>query len=284
METVRIIEVGPRDGLQSIAAPVPTETKINLINALSQSGLKSIEVTSFVNPNRVPQLADATEVMGGIQRSEGVRYGVLVPNMHGLNGALAAQADEIAVFIAASEAFSRANLGCDIETSLIRLEPVIEAAKRRGFPVRGYLSCITHCPYDGATEPKQVAGLTRRLLDMGCYEISLGETLGNAFPEDIERVLTNVTRAVPSNQLAGHFHDTKGRGLANVEVALAHGIRTFDSSVAGLGGCPFAPGAAGNVNTRHLAELVHDLGFQTNVDLQKLKAAETIAVPFAKHN
>lgn len=276
---MRIFEVGPRDGLQNIAAPVPTETKIALIDALSQTGLGAIEATSFVNPQRVPQLADAAEVMSGIRRIEHVRYSALVPNQRGLTAALAAEMDEIAVFVSASEGFSRANLGCDIESSFARLEPIVEQAKRLGLPVRGYLSCITHCPHDGPTEPVQVAHLTIRLLAMGCYEVSLGETLGTAFPEQIKRVLAEILQHVPPHQLAAHFHDTQGRGLANVDVALNHGIRTFDSSIAGLGGCPFAPGAAGNVNTRALVEMLHGRGFQTGVNLQKLQAAEALAAP-----
>lgn len=281
MESVRIFEVGPRDGLQNIAAPVPTETKIALIDSLSQTGLGAIEATSFVNPQRVPQLADAAEVMSGIRRIEHVRYSALVPNQRGLTAALAAEVDEIAVFVSASEGFSRANLGCDIESSFARLEPIVEQAKRLGLPVRGYLSCITHCPHDGPTEPVQVAHLTIRLLAMGCYEVSLGDTLGTAFPEQIKRVLAEILHNVPPNQLAGHFHDTQGRGLANVDVALNHGIRTFDSSIAGLGGCPFAPGAAGNVNTRALVEMLHRRGFQTGVNLQKLQTAEALAAPLS---
>ena len=276
-ERVTIFEVGPRDGLQSLKQTVPTSSKIELINALSLNGLHKIEATSFVNPNWVPQLADGSAVMSGICRASDVTYTALVPNLKGLESALDAQCDEVAVFISASEGFSRANLNCSIDESFERLLPVVQRADNEGIPVRGYLSCIVECPFDGDVEPETVTEFTRRLIDLGCYEVSLGDTIGSATPDKIERLLEQVLKSVPASKVAGHFHDTHNFALSNIKTSLDFGMRVFDSSVAGLGGCPYAPGATGNVNTRAVIEMLHGLGFETGVELDALKLSEAIA-------
>ncbi|MGR3463717.1 hydroxymethylglutaryl-CoA lyase [Limimaricola sp.] len=277
-ERAEIVEVGPRDGLQNEKRIIPAETKVALVDRLSACGFARIEVTSFVNPKRVPQMADAAEVLAGIARDSGIRYAALTPNLRGFEAAREARAEEVAIFASASEGFSQANIGCSIAESMDRFAPVMEAAKAAGLPVRGYVSCVTHCPYDGKVAPEAVADVAARLLDIGCYEISLGETLGRALPEDTGAMLDAVLARVPAEKLAGHFHDTSGRALDNVAVCLDRGLRVFDASIGGLGGCPFAPGAAGNVATEALALMLEEHGYETGLDRKRL--AETAA--FAK--
>ena len=270
MNNVRIVEVGPRDGLQNEKQSVPTATKLELIRRLAAAGLRDIEATSFVSPKWVPQMADQAEVMKGLQRGAGVNYPVLTPNLKGFEAAAAAGAEEVAVFAAASEGFSRKNINCSIEESIERFAPVVEAAKTRGIRVRGYLSCVVACPYDGAVPPEQVAQVARRLYDLGCYEVSLGDTIGAGTPDSVKRMLEAVSAHVPVEKLAGHYHDTYGMAVANVYASYAFGLRVFDSSVAGLGGCPYAKGATGNVATEDVVYLLHGLGANTGVDLDAL--------------
>ena len=276
-EHVRLFEVGPRDGLQNEAAFVPTPDKIALIDALSATGLTRIEVTSFVSPKWVPQMADAAEVMTGIRRAPGIRYGVLTPNLTGFERAMQTNPGEIAIFGAASEGFSQANINCSIAESLARFAPVTEAAAARGVPVRGYVSCVTNCPYDGPVPPAKVAEVARALLDMGCYEISLGDTIGAARPESTARMLEAVTAQIAPAQLAGHFHDTGGRALENIALCLDAGLRVFDTAIGGLGGCPYAPGAPGNVATESVARFLRAEGFETGLDLERIEAAARYA-------
>ncbi|HMM53964.1 MAG TPA: hydroxymethylglutaryl-CoA lyase [Candidatus Desulfobacillus sp.] len=267
---VRIVEVGPRDGLQNERQGVPTSVKLELIERLGEAGLKAIEATAFVSPQRVPQMADAAEVMAGLRRRPGVAYPVLVPNLEGYERARAAGALEVAVFAAASEAFSRKNINCSIAESLQRFRPVMAAAGRDGARVRGYVSCVAGCPYQGAVAPAAVADVAARLADMGCYEISLGDTIGVGTPVAIARMLDAVAVKVPVERLAGHFHDTWGMAVANIHASLQAGVATFDASVAGLGGCPYAPGASGNVATEDVAYLMDGLGIATGIDLDRL--------------
>ncbi|WP_424989935.1 hydroxymethylglutaryl-CoA lyase [Fluviibacterium sp. S390] len=269
-DPVTIFEMGPRDGLQNEQASIATADKIALVDLLSDCGLRKIEVTSFVSPKWVPQMADAAQVLAGITRRPGVSYAALTPNLKGFQGALAARADEVAVFASASEGFSRANINCSIAESLERFAPVLAAARADGVPVRGYVSCVTDCPFDGPTDPAQVAHVAKALRDMGCYEISLGDTIGAGTPDTVDAMLRAVTGAVPARHLAGHFHDTKGRALANIEVSLGHGLRVFDAAVGGLGGCPYAPGARGNVATEAVVDLLHGRGHATGIDPDKL--------------
>ena len=275
--SAEIVEVGPRDGIQSLKSPVPLERKVALVDALSAVGFGRIECASFVSPKRVPQMADSGELLGRIERREGVRYLALVPNETGLAGAIAAKADEVAIFASASEGFARANLNASIEESFARMTPVAEAAHEVGLPVRGYVSCVTDCPYEGPVPPPLVAEVVRRLLGLGCYEVSLGETLGRGTEAAVRDMLMAVTEVASPSHLAGHFHDTEGRALGNVAAALEAGIRVFDSSVAGLGGCPFAPGAAGNVATEALAEFLKGEGFETGLDRDALARAREAA-------
>ena len=270
---VKIVEVGPRDGLQNEAQPVSTDVKVALIERLADAGLPVVEATSFVSPKWVPQMADAADVMARIRRRAGVSYPVLVPNLKGLEGALAARAEEVAVFAAASEAFSRRNINCSIDESLDRFAPVCEAALAQGLRVRGYISVVLGCPYQGEVAPSAVAHVARRLSDMGCYEVSLGDTIGVGTAGKTQRMLEVVAREVPVERLAGHFHDTYGQALANILAAMDLGVATFDSSVAGLGGCPYAPGATGNVATEDVLYLLDGLGIETGVDLAKLAEA-----------
>ncbi len=276
-ERVEIVEVGPRDGLQNEARIIPAADKIALVDRLSACGFRRIEVTSFVNPKRVPQMADAAEVLAGIHRDPRVRYAALAPNLRGFEAARDAKAQEVAVFASASEGFSQANIGCSIDESMERFAPVMQAAKAAGLPVRGYVSCVSHCPYDGKIAPEAVADVALRLLEMGCYEISLGETLGRALPEDTDAMLGAVLARLPVEKLAGHFHDTSGRALDNVGLCLDRGLRVFDASIGGLGGCPFAPGAAGNVATEALALMLADRGFETGLDRRRLAEAAAFA-------
>lgn len=274
---VTIFEMGPRDGLQNEKKMIDTADKIRLVDALSGCGFDKIEVTSFVSPKWVPQMADAADVMAGITRNPAVSYAVLTPNMRGLEGAIAAEASEIAVFGSASEGFSQKNINCSIEESLERFKPVVDAAKSAMIPVRGYVSCVTDCPYDGPTPPQQVARVAKALFDMGCYDISLGDTIGAGTPETIDRMLAAVLQEMPAGRLAGHYHDTKGRALENIAVSLDRGLRTFDSSVGGLGGCPYAPGAKGNVATEAVVAMLHDRGYETGIDLDRLLDVATFA-------
>jgi hydroxymethylglutaryl-CoA lyase len=267
---VRIVEVGARDGLQNEAATVPTPVKIELIDRLSDAGLPAVEATAFVSPKWVPQMADNAAVMAGIRQKPGVNYPVLVPNLKGFADAFAAGAREVAVFAAASEAFSQKNTNCSIAESLTRFHPVLEAAKANGIRVRGYVSVVLGCPYEGEVKPAAVAGVAAALYAMGCYEISLGDTIGVGTPGKTRAMLEAVAREVPMDKLAGHFHDTWGQALANVYAAMELGVATFDSSVAGLGGCPYAKGATGNVATEDVLVLMNGLGINTGVDFDKL--------------
>jgi hydroxymethylglutaryl-CoA lyase len=274
---VEIFEVGPRDGLQNEKRAIAVSDKIALVDCLSGAGFRRIEVASFVSPKWVPQMADSAAVLAGIRRVPGVRYAALTPNMKGLEGALAAKADEVAIFGSASEGFSRANINASIAESLERFAPVAAAARAAGLPVRGYVSCVTDCPYDGAVAPQQVAKVAAALLAMGCYEISLGDTIGQATPATIDAMLAAVLDVVPPAQLAGHYHDTAGRALDNIEVSLARGVRVFDAAVGGLGGCPYAPGAAGNVATEAVHARLLALGYETGLDAGILQQAADMA-------
>jgi hydroxymethylglutaryl-CoA lyase len=267
---VRIVEVGPRDGLQNEPKSVPAAAKIELIERLAEAGLRAIEAAAFVSPKWVPQMADAAQVMAGIRRRPGVDYPVLVPNLQGLEAALAADAREVAVFGAASETFSRRNINCSIGESLERFRPVAKAARDRGLRVRGYISCAAGCPYEGEVKPRAVASLATALHEMGCYEISLGDTIGVGTPGKVKKMIEAVAKKVPVGRLAGHYHDTWGQALANIYASLELGVRTFDASVAGLGGCPYAKGATGNVATEDVVYLLDGLGIETGVDLEKL--------------
>ncbi|THW17238.1 pyruvate carboxyltransferase [Aureobasidium pullulans] len=270
---VRIVEVGPRDGLQNIKDVVPTATKIELIRRLAQTGLRTIEATSFVSPKWVPQLSDARDVMESMRSSvvQGdVSYPVLVPNMKGLEAAMALGVQEIGIFLSATDGFSRNNINCSVEESLVRARAVVDKARDQGIRVRGYLSCVVDCPYDGRTSPATVLNMTKKMLDMGCFEISLGDTTGTATPKDVRRLLEILLREIPAVKLAGHFHDSYGQAVANVKEAYQMGIRAFDSSVGGLGGCPYSPGAKGNVATEDVVYLFENMGIDTGVDLTKL--------------
>ncbi len=276
-EFVEIFEMGPRDGLQNEKRHIPTAEKIALVDCLSRAGFKRIEVASFVSPKWVPQMADSADVLAGINRVDGVRYAALTPNMRGFDGALAAKADEIAIFASASEGFSKANINATIAESYDRFAPIVAAAKMADIPVRGYVSCVTDCPYDGPTPPAKVAEVAKHLLDAGCYEISLGDTIGQGTPESMTAMLSAVLDVVPAEMLAGHYHDTAGRALANIEASLALGVRVFDAAVGGLGGCPYAPGAAGNVATERVAAHLKTLGFRTGLDQSVLLEAAAMA-------
>ena len=267
---VRIVEVGPRDGLQNEREIVPTTVKLALIDQLAAAGLKNIEVGAFVSPKWVPQMADSAAVLAGIRRRPGVSYPVLVPNLKGLEAALAAGATEIAVFGAASETFSRRNINCSIAESLDRLHPVVELARQHGVKVRGYVSCALGCPYEGDIAPEKVAEVAGALYAMGCYEISLGDTIGVGTPGKTQRMLEAVTWEVPMDCLAGHYHDTYGQALINIYASLELGMAVFDASIAGLGGCPYAAGASGNVATEDVIYLLNGLGIETGVDLDAL--------------
>ncbi len=267
---VKLVEMGPRDGLQNEPGTVSTDVKVELVNRLSDAGFASIETGSFVSPKWVPQMADAAEVMARIRRKPGVSYPVLVPNMKGLEGALAAKAEEIAVFAAATEAFSKRNTNCSIAESFERFEPVCRTAQDHGLRVRGYVSVVLGCPYEGEVEPEGVAEVSKRLLDLGCYEVSLGDTIGTGTAAKAQRMIETVAKKVPVEKLAGHFHDTYGQALANIVATMEMGVATFDSSVAGLGGCPYAKGATGNVASEDVLYLLDGLGIETGVDMNRL--------------
>jgi hydroxymethylglutaryl-CoA lyase len=270
---VRLVEVGPRDGLQNEQAMVPTDVKVVLIDLLTDAGFAAIEATSFVSPKWVPQMADAADVMARIRRKDGVRYPVLAPNMKGFEAALAAGADEVAVFVAATESFSRRNINCSIAESLARARPIFEAAKASGVRVRGYISCVLGCPYEGEVDPRRVVDVAHALHGMGAYEVSLGDTIGTGTAGKTRALFRLCSLAVPVAALAGHFHDTYGQALANVYAAMLEGVATFDCSVAGLGGCPYAKGATGNVASEDVVYLLEGLGIETGVDMTKLRRA-----------
>lgn len=270
---VRMVEVGPRDGLQNEAQILPAATKVALIERLADAGLSVIEAGSFVSPKWIPQMADTADVLAGLKRKPGVSYPVLVPNMKGFDAALAAGVEEIAVFAAASESFSRRNINCSIAESLERFAPVTAAARQHGMRVRGYISCVVDCPYEGPVAPAAVADVAAKLAALGCYEVSLGDTIGTGTPARVQAMVEAVAAAVPITRLAVHFHDTYGQALANILAALEQGIAVIDSSVAGLGGCPYAKGASGNVASEDVLYMLAGLGIDTGVDLAKLAAA-----------
>jgi hydroxymethylglutaryl-CoA lyase len=270
MNNVKIVEVGPRDGLQNEPGEVPTDMKLELIERLAAAGLASVEATAFVSPKWVPQMADHTEVLERIRRKPGVSYPVLTPNLKGFEAARAAGATEVAIFGAASESFSRRNINCSIAESLDRFRPVAEAAEKNNVKVRGYVYCVLGCPYEGEVSPRQMAEVASALYDMGCYEVSLGDTIGTGTPGKTKAMIEACTGRIPIEKLAGHYHDTYGQALANIYASLEIGVRTFDASVAGLGGCPYAAGASGNVATEDVVYMLHGLGMDTGVDLDQL--------------
>jgi hydroxymethylglutaryl-CoA lyase len=273
-DPIRIVEVGPRDGLQNEARQVPTEVKIRFVDALSECGLHEIEVSSFVSPRWIPQLADAEEVFAGIRRAPGVTYMALVPNQQGLDRATRARVDKVAVFTAASETFSLKNTNATIAETLLRFKPVIA---RASVPVRGYISTAFHCPFEGPVKPEKVLDVAKALLDLGCGELSIGDTIGKATPYEVSRLFDRLQSIAPPDRLAAHFHDTFGQAVENAIAAEALGIRIFDTSAGGIGGCPYAPGAPGNVSTRTLVEAFPG---RTGVDLEKLEAAATAMRPY----
>ncbi len=280
---VRVVEVGPRDGLQNEKAQIPTEAKIRFIDLLSAAGFGIVEATSFVSPKAIPQLADASEVMAGITRHAGVNYPVLVPNQKGMERALAAGARSVAVFTAASETFTRHNINATIAESFENFRLVLEIARREGVPVRGYISTVFGCPYEGAVPPARVLEVAQRLLELGVDDLSLGDTIGVATPNQVVDVVTLLARQMPLEKLGLHFHDTRGTALANVLTGLQLGVTTFDTSAGGLGGCPYAPGAAGNLATEDLLYMLHGLGIETGVNLEKVVEATSFIAAFLGH-
>ena len=274
---VTIVEVGPRDGLQNEPQVLPVETRIRLIERLAAAGLRDIEVGAFVSPRWVPQMANAAQVMAGIKRRPGTVYSVLTPNMRGFEAALLAGADEVAIFASASETFSQKNINCSIAESLERFKPLAEAAHEAGMPLRGYVSCVVECPYEGPIAPAAVSKVTADLLALGCHEVSLGDTLGQGRPETISAMLDAVLDIAAADQLAGHYHDTNGRAAESIEVSLDRGLRVFDSAIGGLGGCPYAPGAKGNVDTLVVQALMERLGYETGLNTAHLAEAAALA-------
>ncbi|WP_298969921.1 hydroxymethylglutaryl-CoA lyase [uncultured Roseobacter sp.] len=272
-----IFEVGPRDGLQNEARDIPVAEKVALIDRLSRAGFRRIEVASFVSPKWVPQMAGSGEVLAAIKRADTIRYAALTPNMRGFEDAKSAGADEIAIFASASEGFSKANINVSIAESIERFKPILEEARHIDLPVRGYVSCVVECPYDGAVAPAAVADVADRLFGMGCYEVSLGDTTGAGTPDSIARMLLAVRDVVPVGRLAGHYHDTHGRAMENIDASLSLGVRVFDAAVGGLGGCPFAPGSAGNVATESVARHLATLGYETGLDLDVIEEAAEMA-------
>ena len=270
---VRIVEVGPRDGLQNESTPIATADKVSLIHQLAGAGICYIESGSFVSPKWVPQMADSSAIFDSITRQPRVTYAALTPNMKGFEAAIAAKADEVAIFAAASESFSQKNINCSIDESIERFIPVLEAAKKAGVNVRGYVSCVVGCPYDGYIAPEKVALVAEKLFKLGCYEISLGDTIGVGTPASVTKMLQAVSARVPKAKLAVHFHDTYGQALTNIYAALQFGITVVDSAIAGLGGCPYAKGASGNVATEDVVYLLDGLGIKTNIDFDKLLQA-----------
>ena len=273
-ETISIFEVGPRDGLQNIKNEIPINKKIELIDILSTTGIEKIECGSFVSAKWVPQMRGTNEIFEEIIRGEGVKYTALTPNLKGFENALHAKVDEVAVFAAASETFSQKNVNCSIDESLARFRDLFKKAREKKVPVRGYVSCIVECPYEGKISPESVLKVASQLLDMGCYEVSLGDTIGKGTPKTIEKLLKVLCSEINQKKLAGHFHDTSDTAIRNVEIGLKYGLSTFDSAVGGLGGCPYAPGAKGNLNTRSLIEAFGINSFSEDLDLDKIKFAE----------
>ena len=271
---INIFEVGPRDGLQNIKNEIPINRKIELINILSATGIKKIECGSFVSAKWVPQMKGTDKIFQEISRKFGVKYTALTPNLKGFENAMDAQVDEIAVFAAASETFSQKNVNCSIEESLERFQDIFKQASEKKMPVRGYVSCIVECPYEGKVSPEKVLKVASLLLDMGCYEVSLGDTIGKGTPKTIEELLKVLCTELNEDKLAGHFHDTSDMAIRNVEMGLKYGIKTFDSAIGGLGGCPYAPGAKGNLNTHSLINAFGIKNFSENIDLDKIKFAE----------
>lgn len=269
-DQVLIFEMGPRDGLQNEKQFVETADKVKLINDLVDCGFRKIEVASFVSPKWVPQMADAEDVVAQLPKGASSKFAALTPNVRGLTRALGTGLDEVAVFASASEAFSQKNINCSIEESLARYQEVLDLARENDMPVRGYVSCVTDCPYTGAIDPSEVARVAKALIDLGCYEISLGDTIGKGTPETVNKMLDAVLDVLPAERLAGHFHDTSGRAIENIAASLARGVRVFDSSVGGLGGCPYAPGASGNVATEAVVAFLHGQGIETGIDVDKL--------------
>ena len=276
-EFVTIFEVAPRDGLQNVKKVIPTAEKIQFVNLLSKCGFKKIEVGSFVNPSWIPHMADSREVMDGIIRHPEVKYCALTPNLNGLEQAISAKADEIAIFSSASESFSQKNTNCSIEESIERYKQVVKKASENGIPVRGYLSCAVDCHYEGSIAPAKVAEVAKRLMDLGVYELSLGDTTGQGTPETVLKMLNAVLNEIPANMLAGHFHDTNERAVENIEVGLERGIRVFDSSIGGLGGCPYMPGAKGNVDTKDVVSILDKNGYSSGLDLENLNSVAKFA-------
>lgn len=272
-QRVRLVEVGPRDGLQNESRPVSVVDKLQLVQDLADAGVSYIEAGSFVSPKWVPQMAGSAELFAGIRPKDGVTYAALAPNLRGFEDALAAGVKEVAVFAAASESFSQRNINCSISESLDRFLPIMEAARLHGISVRGYVSCVLGCPYEGDIAPKQVAAVANELFAMGCYEVSLGDTIGTGTPGATRTLFDVLAGQIPRGKLAGHFHDTYGQALANIYASLLEGIHVFDSSVAGLGGCPYAKGATGNVASEDVVYLLHGLGIETGIDLDKLITA-----------
>jgi hydroxymethylglutaryl-CoA lyase len=273
--TVNLVEVGPRDGLQNQKKQISTETKIDLIKRLGSAGLKRIEATSFVSPKWVPQMSDATEVMQAIRNRTEANYTVLTPNLKGFEQALAAGAREVAIFTSASQGFSQKNINCSVEESIARFQPIVERANVNNIKVRGYVSCVVGCPYEGHIDPKQVYEVVARLLDLGCYEVSLGDTIGVGTPNSIESMLEPLLKTFSVELLAGHYHNTYGTALANVYASMKMGISTFDSSIGGLGGCPYAKGASGNIATEDLVWFLSKMNIETNIELEKLLSIST---------
>ncbi|MEH6391295.1 MAG: hydroxymethylglutaryl-CoA lyase [Sulfitobacter sp.] len=272
-----IFEVGPRDGLQNENREIPVAEKIALVDMLTRAGFSRIEVASFVSPRWVPQMAGSAEVLEGITRGEGVRYAALAPNLRGYTEAVAAKADEIAIFASASEGFSQKNINASIDEAFERFVPILEEARHVDIPVRGYVSCVVKCPYDGVVAPSKVAEVADRLFSMGCYEVSLGDTIGAGTPDTIARMLLAVRDVVPAGRLAGHYHDTNGRAIDNIDASLSLGVRVFDAAVGGLGGCPYAPGAAGNVATEKVNAHLAALGYRTGLDQELIEEAAAMA-------
>jgi hydroxymethylglutaryl-CoA lyase len=282
---VSIVEVGARDGLQNEKTPLTVNDKVSLVNALSGTGLKRIEAGSFVSPKWVPQMANSDAVLSAVTRAQGVVYSALTPNMRGFEDALANRVDEVAVFGAASESFSQKNINCSIEQSIDRFTPVIEAAKAANIPVRGYVSCVLGCPYEGEIAPQAVLDVSNTLLSLGCYEVSLGDTIGVGTPKKTHQLLSLLLSQIPANKIALHMHDTYGQALANVLIGLQHGIASFDGSVAGLGGCPYAKGASGNLATEDLVYMLQNMDIATGIDLSKLiKVGHNISVKLDRQN
>lgn len=276
MTRIQINEVGPRDGLQNESVTIPTQTKIEFINALSDSGLTYIEATSFVSPKWVPQLADHRDVYLGISKQDGVHYPVLVPNRKGMLDAINCEVRDVAVVTAASEQFTKKNTNCSIAESLDRVAEIVELAAIHDINVRGYVSCVFACPYAGETEPDLVTKISQQLLELGCYEVSLGDTTGVGTPEQVQQLLTSMLNNINPSMVAMHFHDTHKQALANIQASLKLGICSFDASVGGLGGCPYAEGASGNVSTQDVVNMLHDLGYETGIDIEKLNIASNI--------